>query len=71
MPDIRQAEAAECGLACLTMVAGFHKRAITLNTLRQQYPVSLKGMTLKTLMSTAEKAGVRASSAAAGAGSAA
>jgi ATP-binding cassette subfamily B protein RaxB len=57
LPDIRQAEAAECGLACLTMISCFHRRDISLNTLRHSHPVSLKGMTLKTLMETAEKLG--------------
>ena len=53
VPDFRQAEAAECGLACLAMVARFHGRRIDLSTLRREHPVSLKGMTLKTLMDTA------------------
>ena len=57
LPDVRQAEAAECGLACLAMVCGFHRRPVSLNTLRHQHPVSMKGMTLKTLMETAEKLG--------------
>jgi ATP-binding cassette subfamily B protein RaxB len=49
LPDVRQAEAAECGLACLSMIAKFHRRDVSLNTLRREYPVSLKGMTLKSL----------------------
>jgi ATP-binding cassette subfamily B protein RaxB len=53
VPDLRQAEAAECGLACLAMVARYHGRRLDLNTLRREYPVSLKGMTLKTLIDTA------------------
>jgi ATP-binding cassette subfamily B protein RaxB len=57
LADVRQAEAAECGLACLSMIAQFHRRNVSLNTLRHEYPVSLKGMTLKTLMATAEKLG--------------
>jgi len=57
LADVRQAEAAECGLACLSMIAQFHRRNVSLNTLRHEYPVSLKGMTLKTLMGTAEKLG--------------
>ena len=56
-PDIRQAEAAECGLACLAMASGHHGRPITLNTLRRRHPVSLKGMTLRTLMATAGRLG--------------
>ena len=57
LPDIRQAEAAECGLACLAMIAQFHGRRVDLNTLRHEYPVSLKGMTLKTLMDTSGRLG--------------
>jgi ATP-binding cassette subfamily B protein RaxB len=58
VPDVRQAEAAECGLACLAMVARFHGRPIDLNTLRRAYPASLKGMTLKALMDTAQCLGL-------------
>jgi ATP-binding cassette subfamily B protein RaxB len=58
VPDFRQAEAAECGLACLAMVARYHGRRVDLNTLRREYPVSLKGMTLKTLMDTALRLGL-------------
>jgi ATP-binding cassette, subfamily B, bacterial CvaB/MchF/RaxB len=57
LPDIRQAEATECGLACLAMVSCFHDRHVDLNALRREHPVSLKGMTLKTLMDTAGKLG--------------
>ncbi len=54
LPLIRQSEAAECGLACLAMVAGYHGHEIDLNSLRRRYPVSLKGATLKALIGTAE-----------------
>ena len=30
LPDIRQAEAAECGLACLAMVSGYHGQHLDL-----------------------------------------
>lgn len=58
LPDIRQAEAAECGLACLAMVARFHGSPLDLNTLRREHPVSLKGITLKALMETAGRLGL-------------
>jgi ATP-binding cassette subfamily B protein RaxB len=58
LPDLRQAEAAECGLACLAMVARFHGRRLDLNGLRRAHPVSLKGMTLKMLMGTAQNLGL-------------
>ncbi|HEX8470815.1 MAG TPA: ABC transporter transmembrane domain-containing protein, partial [Brevundimonas sp.] len=47
---IRQTEAAECGLACLTMVARHHGQDIDLATLRRRFPVSIKGSTLKSIM---------------------
>ena len=49
LPLIRQAEGAECGLACLAMVAGFHGYETDLATLRRQFAISLKGATLKSL----------------------
>lgn len=58
LPEVRQAEAAECGLACLVMVAGFHGQRLDLNALRRAHPVSLKGATLRTLMYTAGKLGL-------------
>jgi ATP-binding cassette subfamily B protein RaxB len=58
VPDIRQAEAAECGLACLGMVAWYHGHETDLGSLRRRYPVSLKGMTLAGLMAAAERLGL-------------
>lgn len=55
MPLVLQTEMAECGLACLAMVAGFHGHEIDLNTLRRHYPISLRGTTLHSLMQTADK----------------
>src|SRR3954470_24707689 len=53
LPLIRQAEAAECGLACLAMVASYHGHRIDLNTLRRRYPASLNGVTLRALVQIA------------------
>jgi ATP-binding cassette, subfamily B, bacterial CvaB/MchF/RaxB len=50
---VRQSEAAECGLACLAMVASFHGHRVDLNTLRRRYPVSLNGVTLRSLIQVA------------------
>ncbi|WP_192497418.1 peptidase domain-containing ABC transporter [Halospina sp. K52047b] len=55
VPVIQQTAMAECGLACLAMVAGFHGFHTDLNTLRRRFPVSLKGATLKSLMTTADR----------------
>src|SRR2546429_84522 len=53
LPVIRQTEAAECGLACLAMVASFHSHHIDLNTLRRRHPISLNGVTLRALIQVA------------------
>lgn len=53
LPLILQTEAAECGLACLAMVAGYHGNRISLAHLRQRFGMSLKGASLKTLMGIA------------------
>lgn len=53
LPLIRQTEAAECGLACLAMVASYHGHRIDLNTLRREHPVSMKGVTLRGLIQVA------------------
>ena len=49
-PVILQAEAAECGLACVAMVAGYHGHRIDLATLRARHAISLRGSTLADLM---------------------
>ena len=46
MDAVIQAEAAECGLACLAMVAAHHGNDAGLAELRRRHPVSLKGATL-------------------------
>jgi ATP-binding cassette, subfamily B, bacterial CvaB/MchF/RaxB len=49
LPLILQTEAAECGLACLAMVAAHHGLRTDLPTLRQRFSLSLKGATLADL----------------------
>lgn len=46
VPLILQTEAAECGLACLAMVAGKHGLRTDLPTLRKRFSLSLKGVTM-------------------------
>lgn len=53
LPLILQAEATECGLACVTMIAGYHKYTADLMSLRRRFPVSLKGATLASLIQVA------------------
>jgi ATP-binding cassette subfamily B protein RaxB len=55
VPLVRQAEAAECGLACLAMIAAWHGYDTDLNTLRRRFPISLKGITLKDLIDVASR----------------
>jgi ATP-binding cassette, subfamily B, bacterial CvaB/MchF/RaxB len=52
--SILQTEAAECGLACLAMVANYHGYQIDLHTLRQRFALSLRGATLKQVMDMAQ-----------------
>lgn len=54
VPVVLQTEAAECGLACLAMVASAHGHRTDLATLRQRFSVSSKGVTLKELVRMAE-----------------
>ena len=50
LPLLLQTEAAECGLACLAMVAGHHGLRTDLPSLRRRFNVSLKGSTLADLV---------------------
>ena len=53
VPVILQTEAAECGLACLAMVASYHGDRSDLAVLRRQHSISLKGATLNHLIQIA------------------
>src|SRR3954468_2701183 len=53
LPVIQQTEAAECGLACLAMIASYHGHELDLNTLRRRHPISLNGVTLRALIQVA------------------
>ena len=55
LPLMLQTEAAECGLACLAMVAGYHGHHTDLNELRQRFELSIEGCTLLDLMTFAER----------------
>lgn len=55
VPLILQTEAAECGLACLAMVASYHGMRSDLPTLRQRHQISMKGVNLHTLIKVAAK----------------
>lgn len=55
LPILLQTEATECGLACVGMIAGYHRYRTDLATLRRRFPVSLKGATLAHLMQIAQQ----------------
>jgi len=55
LPMIHQAEVAECGLACLAMIASYYGYETDLLTLRRQFSISLKGSKLQDLIDLAKK----------------
>lgn len=55
---VRQTEVAECGLASLAMVAGYHGLDIDLATLRRRFQPSVRGATLKALIAIADQLGL-------------
>ncbi len=54
LPVVLQTEAAECGLACLAMVAGYWGHRIDLPSMRRRFSISLKGTDLKGLIVMAQ-----------------
>lgn len=59
-PAILQSEAAECGIACLAMIAHNFGKKISLLSLRQQLSVSLRGTSLRDLIVGANQIGLTA-----------
>jgi ATP-binding cassette subfamily B protein RaxB len=55
LPLIRQSQAAECGLACLGMIANYHGHEIDMIPLRRQFSTSLKGATLSDVIGIAQQ----------------
>lgn len=53
LPVVLQTEAAECGIACLAMVASYHGYITDLPSMRQRFAVSLKGLNLAQLIQVA------------------
>jgi ATP-binding cassette subfamily B protein RaxB len=58
LPVVLASELAECGLACIAMVARFHGHDVDLNGLRQRFALSLSGMSLRSLMGLADHLGL-------------
>ncbi|CAB3753575.1 peptidase domain-containing ABC transporter [Paraburkholderia solisilvae] len=52
-PLVLQTESAECGLACVAMIAGFHGNHTSLRALRARFSVSQKGVNLMQLIKIA------------------
>lgn len=58
LPLIFQSETAECGVACVAMVASYYGHSLDLVTLRRRYPVSLRGTTLASLIEVTGQLGL-------------
>lgn len=56
-PVILAAEAAECGLACMTMIARHYGHDVDLNGLRQRFSFSISGANLRSLIELADQLG--------------
>jgi ATP-binding cassette subfamily B protein RaxB len=50
LPVFRQTEAAECGIACLAMIASYHGHRVEVAALRRRFAISASGTTLATLI---------------------
>lgn len=59
LPLLLQTEAAECGLACLAMIASYWGHHIDLTNMRRRFAVSRKGTTLKSLIGMAQGLGLQ------------
>lgn len=55
----RQAEIAECGLACLAMIASYHGRLLDMNGLRHKFNISAQGMHLGDMQTIASHLGLK------------
>lgn len=55
LPVIQQNEIAECGLACLAMIAAYHGHDVDMAGMRRRFSVSIKGATLSRLIAIADR----------------
>jgi ATP-binding cassette subfamily B protein RaxB len=58
LPVLLQTEAAECGIACLAMIASYYGHGVDVATLRRRFAVSMRGATLAALMQVAARLGL-------------
>jgi ATP-binding cassette subfamily B protein RaxB len=54
-----QSEAAECGLACVAIIAAAHGQHVALAELRQRFPLSLRGARLNQVIHVAQELGLQ------------
>jgi len=54
LPSILQAEAAECGIACIAMITSYHGYTCDLQSLRKSFGSSARGTSLQTIMDLAD-----------------
>ncbi len=59
LPVLLQSESSECGLACLAMISAYWGHRISISEIRRKFSVSLKGTTLKSLVSMASALDLR------------
>lgn len=55
---VLQSEPADCGLACLAAITSHLGHEISLRELKSRFPISLKGMTLETVLQVAAQMGL-------------
>ncbi|KLF52480.1 ABC transporter [Klebsiella aerogenes] len=60
LPLILQTESTECGLACIAMIASYFGHHISLVQMREQFPISLKGINLRGIIKIANELGLGA-----------
>jgi ATP-binding cassette subfamily B protein RaxB len=60
LPVILQTETTACGLAVICMIVSFWGHRVDLPTLRKRFPISLKGATLKNIMTFGARLGLQA-----------
>ena len=58
LPIFRQTEAAECGLACVGMVASYWGKDFDLPALRRKFPITLQGAALNDLIRVSNNLGL-------------
>jgi ATP-binding cassette, subfamily B, bacterial CvaB/MchF/RaxB len=55
---VRQTELTECGLACLTMIAGYHGLNVDMGVMRRRFVPSTLGASLLSLMAISDRLGM-------------